>query len=171
MLAFLVVCCFSCCLCCFCCRFCGLLLFMVLLLLLLLPVVATVFAAAFAALLLLLLRVLSGRRPLINQSLPAFDLPKHNTTQLITTHKTGWGRWEGRQVWVGGSKAVPHWIGQTRFWPNSAKPLRHKLWPKSVCTKAWPKSVWPKSAMTDQGGCTQMAKIQYGVKPDIAKNC
>ena len=32
--------------------------------------------AAFAALLLLLLRVLSGRRPLKSQSLPAFDLPK-----------------------------------------------------------------------------------------------
>ena len=50
---------------------------MVLLLLLLLPVVATVFAAAFAAaLFLLLLRVLSGLRPLISQSMPAFDLPK-----------------------------------------------------------------------------------------------
>ena len=34
------------------------------------------FAAAFAALLLLLLRVLPSRRPLKNQSLPAFDLPK-----------------------------------------------------------------------------------------------
>ena len=54
------VCCFSCCSC-----------------LLLLPLAASCFfVAVFAALLLLLLWVLSSRRPLKSQSLPAFDLPK-----------------------------------------------------------------------------------------------
>ena len=77
MLAFLVVCCFSCCTCCFCCRFCGLLFFMVLLLLLLpMFLLLSLLLLLVDALFLLLLRVLSGRRPLKSQSVPAFDLPK-----------------------------------------------------------------------------------------------
>ena len=59
---------------------------------------------------------------------------QHNRSAFDTCHQVGvWGRG------VGGGKAVPHWIGQTRFGPNS-------VWAKLGLGQT---RFWPKSAMTD----------------------
>ena len=91
------LCCLSCCLCCFYCCLCS--------------SWCAAFAVVFDALL-LLLPVFSGRQPLKNQSSPAFDLPKHNTTQHNTQNRLGQ---------VGGEAGVGGWeqSGSTLDWPNS----------------------------------------------------